>query len=155
MHDRHVVFNTFVKALILLGVFIALTYIESATPLVRPQSFIAFIVVLAFVVSDAFLFSFFALVAVWWEKYVSFFQIEYIVLVLMAVVVFLLMRFIIFRRTFSICALVIGALCALWWVSLEFWDSVFSLPFLLEVLYTVVAGALLFLTTLWTRNESV
>lgn len=152
MHDRHIVAHTVFKALILFGFFVLITLIDEIFPLVRPNTFIAFIVVLAFIVSDSLLFSVFVSLGIIWQKYVPFFQIEYILLAFIALILFVLMRFIVFRRTFGVCALLIVGMCLLWWVLMGFFGNVFSLVFILEVLYTIAVGAIFFLVMLWTKN---
>ncbi len=139
---------------ILFFIYIVLTWLNFLLPLhfIKPNFVLVFISVLGFFVGDFLLFSTYALLSIFVIKYSPFFDWEYFILCIIAFLSFFISKHFLYKKNYLTIGFIITFFQLLFYLSVGQVGLIFSLVFVMELVFNILLGELLFFFGLWLKK---
>jgi len=139
---------------ILFFIYIVLTWFNFLSPIhfVKPNFVLVFISVLGFFASDFLIFSIYSLLSIFIVKYSSFFNWEYFILCVIAFLSFFISKNFLYKKNHLTIGLIITLFQLLFYLLVGQVSLIFSLIFIMELVFNILLGELLFFLGLWLKK---
>lgn len=120
----------------------------------KPNILLVFLIILSFFISNIYIFSISSLLGILFSKYVPFFQIDYLIYLIIAILIFWAFRFLFSRNNFFVLVLMLAIAQLIVWISISGFSSFVFMTFILEYFYNCILMGLFFIIGLWLRKIS-